>query len=169
MFVIEYFRFFISWNFLQCNNAQNEIRPMLMNRSSYSYKIYFIIFGHVYKFLLIFKDGNDFYQLNQLEMEFKRPHSAGVDFGPRPGDTSLAQRSKWPSRPGRAARWALWRWSPRWAAAVAREYQARRRNRCSGATSLSMRWRRRAHLARRVATFQWRWQLVVVGGGHSSS
>jgi hypothetical protein len=68
------------------------------------YKIYSVIFGHVYKFLLIFKVGNDFYQLNQLEKEFKRPHSAGPDFGPRPGDTGLAQQLKQPSRPVLEAR-----------------------------------------------------------------
>jgi hypothetical protein len=66
------------------------------------YKFYFVNFGHVYNFLLIFKVENDFYQLNQLKKEFKRPHSAKPDFSPRPGDTSLAQQPKRPSRPGRA-------------------------------------------------------------------
>jgi hypothetical protein len=43
---------------------------------------------------LIFKVGNDFYQLNQLEKEFKRPQSVGPDFGPRPSDIVLAQQPK---------------------------------------------------------------------------
>jgi hypothetical protein len=63
------------------------------------YKIYFVIFGHVYKFLLIFKVENDFYQLNQLKKEFKRPHNAELDFSPRPGEPAWPSSRSGPAGP----------------------------------------------------------------------
>jgi hypothetical protein len=54
-----------------------------------SYKIYFVIFGHSYKFLQIFEVLNYFWNLKQLKNDLKSPHSVGPKpargYSARPG------------------------------------------------------------------------------------
>jgi hypothetical protein len=75
-----------SCNFIQCNNEQIYIwsSPLCRVVQGYSYKIYFLIFGHSYKFLRILEASTIFWELNQLKNNLNRLHSAGPQSGPRP-------------------------------------------------------------------------------------
>jgi hypothetical protein len=60
------------------------------------FKVYFVIFGHLHEFLLIFKVRNPFRYLKQLEKERNQPNNAWAQSGPRACTVGSARDRKWP-------------------------------------------------------------------------
>jgi hypothetical protein len=58
--------------------------PLCRVVQGYSYKIYFVIFGHSYKFIQILEACTIFWELNQLKNNLNRLNSVGPQSGPRP-------------------------------------------------------------------------------------
>jgi hypothetical protein len=75
----------------------------------YSYKIYFIIFGHSYKFLRILEFCTIFWELNQLKNDLKSLHSAGLNpacgYSARLGSLPRVPTSLRALRCGHRVRW----------------------------------------------------------------
>jgi hypothetical protein len=63
------------------------------------YKVYFVIFRHLYEFLLIFNVWNPFWYLKQLEKESNQRNSAWTQSGPRAQTVGSAHNQKQPTRP----------------------------------------------------------------------
>jgi hypothetical protein len=69
-----------------------------------SKEIYFVIFGPLHDFLLIFKIWEQFRYLKQLKNKRRRTNSAWAQFGPRACTVGSACYRKWPMGPMPLAR-----------------------------------------------------------------